>query len=150
MSATSSGRSFHLIASQLRTKQSSLNCPNHVWWTKSSIKKRIIVRQTIQSMFVVQTLAQLRTGLREKEKKRWMKNGKKWVQSTLSAGKLQSVDGRTNVSCTGHGDRLHHSCWRCSKMTLQETSQLQGRRDSFTLQPDPSLCCRAHGDVHPY
>ena len=42
----------------------SSNCPNHVWRTKSSIKKRIIVRRTVRSMFGVQTFAQLRTGLR--------------------------------------------------------------------------------------
>ena len=56
------GRSLHLITSHLRTKQ-SLDCPNHVRRTKSSIKKRIIVRRTVRSMFGEQTFAQLRTGL---------------------------------------------------------------------------------------
>ena len=42
----------------------SSNCPNHVRRTKSSIKKRIIVRRTVRSMLGEQTLAQLRTGLR--------------------------------------------------------------------------------------
>ena len=42
-SAASSGRSLHLIASQLRTKYCSSNGPNHVRWTKSSIKEWIIV-----------------------------------------------------------------------------------------------------------
>ena len=40
----------------------SSNCPNHVRRTKSSIKKRIIVRRTVRSMFGEQTFAQLRTG----------------------------------------------------------------------------------------
>ena len=62
-SAASSGWSLHLITSQLRTK-SSLDCPNHVRWTKSSIKKRITVHWTVQSMFSKQTCAQLRTGFR--------------------------------------------------------------------------------------
>ena len=39
----------------------SLNCPNHVRRTKSSVKKRIIVRRTVRSMFGEQTYAQLRT-----------------------------------------------------------------------------------------
>ena len=41
----------------------SSNCPNHVLRTKSSIKKQIIVRRTVRSMFGEQTFAQLRTGL---------------------------------------------------------------------------------------
>ena len=45
---------------------SSSNCPNHVRRTKSSIKKRIIVRWTVRSMFGEQTFAQLRTGFRAK------------------------------------------------------------------------------------
>ena len=61
-SAASSGRSLHLITSQLRTKYSSSNCPNHVRRTKSSVKKQIIVRRTVRSMFGEQTCAQLRTG----------------------------------------------------------------------------------------
>ena len=40
----------------------SSNCLNHVRRTKSSIKKRIIVRRTVRSMFGEQTFAQLRTG----------------------------------------------------------------------------------------
>ena len=64
-SAASSGRSLHLITSQLRTKQSSSNCPNHVRRTKSSINKRITVRRTVRSMFGEQTFAQLRTGFRQ-------------------------------------------------------------------------------------
>ena len=40
----------------------SSNCPNHVWRTKSSIKKWIIVCQTVRSMFGEQTFTQLRTG----------------------------------------------------------------------------------------
>ena len=35
-----------LLLLQLRTKYSSSNCPNHVRRTKSSIKKRIIIRRT--------------------------------------------------------------------------------------------------------
>ena len=45
-SAASSGRSLHLITSQLR-KVNSSNCPNHVRRTKSSIKKRINVRRIL-------------------------------------------------------------------------------------------------------
>ena len=59
--AASSGRSLHLIISQLRSKYTSSNCPNHVRRTKSSIKKRIILRRTVRSMFGEQTFAQLRT-----------------------------------------------------------------------------------------
>ena len=55
-SAASSSRSLHLIISQLRTKHSSSNCPNHVRRTKSSVKKRIIVRRTVRSMFGEQTI----------------------------------------------------------------------------------------------
>ena len=40
----------------------SSNCPNYVRRTKSSIKKRIIVRRTVRSMFGEQTFSQLRTG----------------------------------------------------------------------------------------
>ena len=57
-SAASSGRSLHLITSRLRTKW-SLDCPNHVRRTKSSTKKRIIVRRSVRSMFGEQTFAQL-------------------------------------------------------------------------------------------
>ena len=62
-SAASSGRSLHLITSQLRTKQ-SLDCPNHVRQTKSSVKKRIIVCRSVRSMFGEQTFAKLRTGFK--------------------------------------------------------------------------------------
>ena len=59
-SSASSGWSLHLITSQLRTKY-SLDCPNHIRLTKSSIKKRIIVRRSVRSMFGEQTFAQWRT-----------------------------------------------------------------------------------------
>ena len=55
-SAASSGRSLYLVTSQL-------DCLNHVRRTKSSIKKRIIVRRSVRSMFGEQTFAQLRRGL---------------------------------------------------------------------------------------
>ena len=72
MSAASSGRSLHLIISQLRTKYSSSNCLNHVRRTKSSIKKRIIVCRTVRSMFGEQTL-KLRTGFTlDPRTKLWM------------------------------------------------------------------------------
>ena len=61
--AASSGRSLHLIISQLRTKYSSPNCPNHVQRTKSSIKKRIIGHRTVRSMFGEQTLRPIKNGL---------------------------------------------------------------------------------------
>ena len=41
-----------------------MDCPNHIWRTKSSIKKRIIVRRSVRSMFGEQTFAQLRTGFK--------------------------------------------------------------------------------------
>ena len=41
-----------------------MDCPNHIRRTKSSIKKRIIVRRSVRSMFGEQTFTQLRTGLR--------------------------------------------------------------------------------------
>ena len=63
-SAASSGRSLHLIISQLRTKHSSSNCPNHVRRTKSTIKKRIIVRRTVRSMFGEQTVRPIKNGLK--------------------------------------------------------------------------------------
>ena len=50
-SAASSGRSLHLIISQLRTKCSSSNCPNHVRRTMSSLKKRSKVRRILRTMF---------------------------------------------------------------------------------------------------
>ena len=40
-----------------------MDCPNHIRRTKSSIKKRIMVRRSVRSMFGEQTFAQLRTGL---------------------------------------------------------------------------------------
>ena len=40
-----------------------MDCPNHIRRTKSSVKKRIIVRRSVRSMFGEQTFAQLRTGL---------------------------------------------------------------------------------------
>ena len=45
----------------------SSNCLNHVRRTNSSIKKRIIVRRTVRSMFGEQAFAQLRTGFRNRE-----------------------------------------------------------------------------------
>ena len=42
----------------------SSNCPKHVRQTKSSIKKQIIVRRNVQSMFGEQTFVQLKTGFR--------------------------------------------------------------------------------------
>ena len=44
----------------------SWNYLNHVRWTKSSIKKWIIVRQSVRSMFGEQTFAQLRMAFRLK------------------------------------------------------------------------------------
>ena len=41
-----------------------MDCPNHIQRTKSSIKKWIIVRRDVRSMFGEQTFAQLRTGLK--------------------------------------------------------------------------------------
>ena len=43
----------------------SWDCPNHIRRTKSSVKKRIIVRRSVRSMFGEQTLAQLRRGFRD-------------------------------------------------------------------------------------
>ena len=63
-SAASSCRSLHLIISQLKTKYSSSNCPNHVRRTKSSVKKRIIVRRTVRSMFGEQTLRPVKNGVK--------------------------------------------------------------------------------------
>ena len=62
----SSGRNLHLIISQLRTKHSSSNCPNHVRRSKSSIKKRIIVRRTVRSMFGEQTVRPVKNGLKDR------------------------------------------------------------------------------------
>ena len=58
-SAASSGRSLRLIKSPLGTKHSSSNCPNHVRRTKSSVKKRIIVSQTVRRMFGEQTVRRI-------------------------------------------------------------------------------------------
>ena len=66
----SSGRSLHLITSQLRMKE-SLDCPNHIRRTKSSIKKRIIVRRSVRSMFG-------RTNIRP------VKNGRVWGSAAPS------------------------------------------------------------------
>ena len=57
-----SGLSLHVI-SQLRTKYSSSNCPNHVRRTKSLIQKRAIVRRTVRSMFGEQTLRPVKNRL---------------------------------------------------------------------------------------
>ena len=48
------------LFSQLRTKRSLSNCPNHVRRTKSSIKKRII---TVRSMYSEQTVRPVKNGL---------------------------------------------------------------------------------------
>ena len=64
-SAASWGRGLHLIISQFRTKHSSSNCPNYVRRTKtskSSIKKRIIVRGTVRSMFGEQKVRRIKNG----------------------------------------------------------------------------------------
>ena len=66
-SAASSGRSLHLIISQLSTKYTSSNCPNHVRRTQSSTEKRIILRRTVRSIFGKQTFAQLRTSFMSTE-----------------------------------------------------------------------------------
>ena len=50
-----------LIISQLRTKHSSPNCPNHV---RRVIGKRIIVRRTVLSMFVELTVRPIKNGLK--------------------------------------------------------------------------------------
>ena len=53
------------ISLQARWEWSKVrDCPNHIRRTKSSIKKRIIVRQSVQSMFGEQTFTQLRTGFK--------------------------------------------------------------------------------------
>ena len=62
-SAANAGRNLHLIISQLRTKYSSSNCPNPVQQNKSSIKKRIIVHQTVQTIFTNKHFAQLKTSI---------------------------------------------------------------------------------------
>ena len=67
------GPNVHLIISQLRTKHSSLNCPNHVWQTKSSIKKQVIVRRTVQSMFSQQTLRPVKNWLKGQWRVCWRK-----------------------------------------------------------------------------
>ena len=56
-------RFFTRFGASVENEVSSSNCPNHVQRTKSSIKKRIIVRRTVRSMFGEQTFAQLRKGL---------------------------------------------------------------------------------------
>jgi len=68
-SATNSSRSLYLIISQLRTKYSLSNCPNNARRTKSSIKKRIIVRGTQCPKYVrrTNTSPMLRTGFRQEE-----------------------------------------------------------------------------------
>ena len=43
-------------------KHSLLNCLNYVWWSKSSIKKWIIVCWTVRSMFSEQTLRPVKNG----------------------------------------------------------------------------------------
>ena len=52
------------IWSNFSLRASSSNCLNYVRRTKSSVKKRIIVRRTVRSMFGEHTFAQLRTGFR--------------------------------------------------------------------------------------
>ena len=51
------------LFSQLRTKCSLSNCPNHVRRTKCSIKKRIIVHRTVRSMYGEQTVRPVKNGL---------------------------------------------------------------------------------------
>ena len=41
-----------------------MNCPNHVPWTKSSIKKQILVCWTVWSMFGEQTVHPIKNGLK--------------------------------------------------------------------------------------
>ena len=52
-----------------------MDCPNHVRRTKSSIKKRIIVRRSVRSMFGEQTFDQLRTGFSHIQRKDKMERG---------------------------------------------------------------------------
>ena len=51
------------IISQLRTKYSTSNCPNHVRRTKRSVKKRIKVSRTVRSMVGEQTVHPIKNGL---------------------------------------------------------------------------------------
>ena len=67
--AAGSDRSLHFITGQLRMKYSSSNCPNHVRRTKSSIKKRIIVRRSVRSIFGEQTVRPIKNGLYKQRKR---------------------------------------------------------------------------------
>ena len=62
-SASSSGRSLHLIISQLRKKYSSSNCPNHVRRTMSSVKKRGKVRRILRTTFGEGNVRPVKNGL---------------------------------------------------------------------------------------
>ena len=83
-SAASSGRSLHLIISQLRMKHSLLNCPNHVQWSKSSIKKQIIVCWTVWSIFDKQTVHPLKSRLPVKATAKVKKSSlNEWMNENL-------------------------------------------------------------------
>ena len=75
----------------------SSNCPNHVRRTKSSIKKRIIVRRTVRSMFGEQTFAQLRTGLR------WTHTNHAWRECFWRRFSLYILLHMTAVSVEHYG-----------------------------------------------
>ena len=81
-------RSLHLITSQLRMKQ-SLDCPNHIRRTKRSIKKRIIVRRSVRSMFGEQTFAQLRTGFRQRRRSEYSHDAT--LRASLSTDLLHTL-----------------------------------------------------------
>ena len=53
-----------LPISQLRTKYSSSNCPNHVRRTMSSIKKRSKVRRILQTMFGEANVRPVKNGIK--------------------------------------------------------------------------------------
>ena len=94
-SAASSDRSLHLIISQLRTKYSSSNSPNHVRRTKSSIKKRIIVRGTVRGMFGEQTLRPIKNGFKAVGRPTSPGYGQ-WLQNGSYGPELRQSPGRTS------------------------------------------------------
>ena len=99
--AASSGRSLHLIISQVRTKYSSSNCPKHAGRTKSSIKKRIIVRRTVRSMFGEQTVRPVKNGLKADPSMKSLVRPYRSIDPKLVWLAAVSIDCETDVTNRG-------------------------------------------------
>ena len=107
------------IALQASWKQvNSSNCPNHVWRTKSSIKKWIKVHRTVRSMFGEQTFAQLRTGFSRSFFCQSLMSGWTWPS------KLDAVFAGLTCVCSSAVTTQASTQWPCGQTWWATTSPI--------------------------